>query len=135
MMRCLRLRADGRDCGHPALADYLHMGMAPERTERVRVIFTDTRQRVIADETMWSGTIDRAPFYVREVCRRALELGASGLMVVHNHTSGDPRPSAPDLDATRNLARAGDALGIALLDHLIVSDGGRISMRDAGLLP
>lgn len=135
MMRCLRLRATGRTANLPALAEYLHMDMARDRVERLRVIFTDQRARVLADETLWTGTTDRVPLYAREVCRRAIEIGATGLLVVHNHTSGDPSPSAWDLAASADLDRAGATLGLAIHDHLIVSDGGRLSLRRSGLLP
>jgi DNA repair protein RadC len=118
----------------PALYDYLRLDMAWERTERTRVLFLDARCRLIRDETMWTGTIDATPLYVREVARRALELGASSLVAVHNHPAGDPTPTRSDITRTDELCRATAALDISLIDHIIVAEEGHFSMRSAGLL-
>lgn len=132
--RCLWLRSKGRAATHPSVEEYLQSQLGHERTEQVRVIFVDTRCRVMSDETMWRGTFDRAPLYVREIISRALEIGAAGLVVVHNHPSGDPQPSDGDVRATRNLVRACATMDLKLHDHLILAAGDRFSMRRAGLL-
>ncbi|QXQ07440.1 JAB domain-containing protein [Sphingosinicellaceae bacterium] len=131
----MKLRASGQPVGGgPALEDYLETVMADERVERMRVIFVNSRQRILADETMWTGTIDSVPMYAREIVRRALIVDAAGMVVVHNHPSGDPMPSARDIEATGELMRAAMAVGVVLHDHLIVGSDGRFSLRRAGLM-
>lgn len=117
-----------------ALLAYLRLDMAWERSERTRIIFMDVRCRVLRDETMWLGTVDATPLYVREVVRRALELGAAAMVAVHNHPSGDPTPTASDIRRTGELTSAAAIMGISLMDHLIVAETGNFSMRRAGLL-
>ena len=116
------------------LLDYLRMDMAFEREEHVRVLFLDAGCSLLRDEAMWSGTVDAAPFYPREIVRRALDLGAAALIVVHNHPSGDPTPTRADVDRTLELEQAAGALGIGLHDHLVIAERGHSSMRADGLL-
>jgi len=116
------------------LLDYCRVAMAGLPVEEVRVLHLDRKNRLIADERQGRGTVDHTPLYPREVVKRALELGASALIVVHNHPSGDPTPSQADIAMTRQLAEAAAALGLVLHDHLIVARGGHTSFRAAGLL-
>ena len=116
------------------LLDYCRVAMAHEPVEEVRVLYLDRKNRLIRDERQGRGTVDHTPLYPREVVKRALELGASALIVVHNHPSGDPSPSQADIAMTRQLAEAAAALGLVLHDHLIVARGGHTSFRAAGLL-
>lgn len=89
---------------------------------------------LIRDEVMHKGTVDQAAVYVREVIKRAIDLGSAAIILVHNHPSGDPAPSRADIDVTRTIAEAGKRLGIALHDHLIIGTGGHVSMRAQGLI-
>lgn len=116
------------------LLDYCRVAMAALAVEEVRVLYLDRKNRLVADERQGRGTVDHTPLYPREVMKRALELGASALIVVHNHPSGDPTPSQADIAMTRQLAEAATALGLVLHDHLIVARGGHTSFRSAGLL-
>jgi DNA repair protein RadC len=115
------------------LVDYLRIGMAHHDTERFRVLFLDVKNRLITDEEQQRGTVNHTPVYPREVVRRALELGASAIILVHNHPSGDPEPSSADIEMTRQIADAGAKLGVTLHDHLIVAKGGTTSLRARGL--
>ena len=108
--------------------------MARERIEQFRVLFLDRRNRLLADEAQARGTVDHTPVYPREVVKRALELHATALILVHNHPSGDPQPSADDIAMTREVARAASALSIVLHDHLIVGNGRLYSFRREGLI-
>ncbi|GHD61524.1 DNA repair protein RadC [Thalassobaculum fulvum] len=116
------------------LLDYCRVAMASLPVEEVRVLYLDRKNRLIRDERQGRGTVDHTPLYPREVVKRALELGASALIVVHNHPSGDPSPSQADIAMTRQLSEAAAALGLVLHDHLIVARGGHTSFRSAGLL-
>jgi DNA repair protein RadC len=116
------------------LLDYLHAAMAREKEEQFRVLFLDTRNRLLADEVQARGTVNHTPVYPREVARRALELRATALILVHNHPSGDPTPSRADIEMTREIKQAAEILGIALHDHLIVGLGRHTSLRQEGLL-
>ncbi len=116
------------------LMDYLTAAMARERIEQFRVLFMDTRNRLIADEAQSRGTVNHTPVYPREVVRRALELQATALILVHNHPSGDPTPSQDDIAMTREVNNAARALGITLHDHIIVGNGAWLSFRRQGLL-
>ncbi len=116
------------------LLDYCRVAMAGLAVEEVRALYLDRKNRLIADERQGRGTVDHTPLYPREVVKRALELGASALIVVHNHPSGDPTPSQADIAMTRQLAEAAAALGLVLHDHLIVARGGHTSFRSTGLL-
>ena len=116
------------------LLDYLRVAQAEKRTEQFRLLFLDAKNRLIADEVHQTGTIDETPVYPREVAKRALELGAAALIVVHNHPSGDPTPSKADIAITREIAAALKPLEIALHDHLILGRGKHASFRTLGLL-
>ncbi|HWK35050.1 RadC family protein [Sphingomonas sp.] len=117
-----------------ALLDYLRADMAHHGVERVRVLHLDSRNRLLRDELMSEGTIDEAALYAREVIRRAIDLKSTGLILVHNHPSGDPSPSRADIDVTRAIAESGKRLGIALHDHVIIATGGHTSLRAQGLI-
>lgn len=112
-----------------ALRAYVKAALAHEAREQFRVLFLDKKNQLIADEVMGRGTVDHAPVYPREVMRRALELSASAVILVHNHPSGDPAPSAADVDMTRQVVDAGRALRIAVHDHLIVGRDGVASLK------
>ena len=117
-----------------ALIDYCHTSMAHRDTEQFRVLFLDRKNTLIADEEQASGTVDHVPVYPREVVKRALQLNASALILVHNHPSGDPTPSPEDISMTTQVERAAQALGITLHDHLIVGKSTELSFRAAGLI-
>ncbi len=116
------------------LTDYIRASMAHERTEHFRLLFLNKKNELIADEIQQSGTVDHTPAYPREIMKRALEVGATALILVHNHPSGDPTPSKADIDMTREIIAAGKPFGIVIHDHLIVSRTGTSSMRNLGLL-
>ena len=110
------------------------LDMARERVEQFRILFLDTRNRLIADEAQARGTVNHTPVYPREVVKRALELQATALILVHNHPSGDPTPSRDDIEMTREVVAAARALSIVLHDHVIVGNGRWLSFRREGLL-
>jgi DNA repair protein RadC len=116
------------------LLAYLHAVLAREKIEQFRVLFLDSRNRLIADEAQARGTVNHTPVYPREVVKRALELHATALILVHNHPSGDPTPSRADLAMTAEVKAAAEALGILLHDHLIVGNGQHTSFAEQGLL-
>jgi DNA repair protein RadC len=113
---------------------YCRAAMAFEAREQFRVLFLDKRNHLIADEVQQRGTVDHTPVYVREVCKRALELSATALLLVHNHPSGDPTPSRADIDMTRLIVETARNLGIAVHDHLIIGKEGHSSFRELGLM-
>ena len=117
-----------------ALLDYCHAAMARKSTEQFRILFLDNKNRLIADELQGRGTIDHTPVYPREVVKRALDLDASALIMVHNHPSGDPTPSKADIEMTREVGQAVNAVSIALHDHIVVSRTGHASFKSLGLL-
>ena len=117
-----------------ALLDYLRADMAHMTVERVRVLHLNSRNMLIRDENMGDGSVDQAAIYVREVIRRAIDLGSASLILVHNHPSGDPAPSQQDILITRNVIEAGKKLGIAVHDHIIIGRQGHSSMRAMGLI-
>ena len=117
-----------------ALLDYCHTTMAHRETEQFRVLYLDRKNVLIADEEQAKGTVDHVPVYPREVAKRALELNASALILVHNHPSGDPTPSASDIEMTKQGAAACDALGLELHDHLIIGTSRELSFRSEGYL-
>lgn len=117
-----------------ALLDYLRADMAHIAVERVRVLHLNSRNILIRDELMSEGSIDEAAIYVREVVKRAIDLGSAAIILVHNHPSGDPSPSRQDIAMTRDIADAGKKLGIAVHDHIIIGAQGHSSMRALGLL-
>jgi len=116
------------------LIDYCHAALAHEKTEQFRILFLDRKNVLIADEVQQRGTIDHTPVYPREVIKRALELGAAALILVHNHPSGDPKPSREDIEMTREVQRAAEALGLSIHDHLVIGRKGHASFRSLGLL-
>ena len=117
-----------------ALIDYCHTTMAHRETEQFRVLFLDRKNVLIADEEQGKGTVDHVPVYPREVAKRALELNASALILVHNHPSGDPTPSQSDIDMTHQMDMACNALGLTLHDHLIVGKSRELSFKTEGYL-
>lgn len=117
-----------------ALVDYCHIQMAYEKNEQFRILFLDRKNRLIADEKQQNGTIDHTPVYPREVIKRALELHATAIILVHNHPSGDPTPSRDDVTMTKRIEEAGKQLGVTLHDHLIISKSGQTSFKTMGLI-
>jgi DNA repair protein RadC len=117
-----------------ALVEYCHATMAHRETEQFRILFLDRKNVLIADEEQARGTVDHVPVYPREVVKRALELNASALILVHNHPSGDPTPSQADIDMTTRINAAAEVMGITLHDHLIIGTSGELSFRTEGLL-
>jgi DNA repair protein RadC len=117
-----------------AVAEYCRTAMAFGAIEQFRVLYLDKKNRLIADEVQQRGTVDHAPVYPREVVKRALEVGATALILVHNHPSGDCTPSAADIAVTREIQTAAKALGIETHDHLVIGDGRHASFRALGLL-
>jgi DNA repair protein RadC len=120
------------DPGSSALRDYLILGMGSLPDEQLRVLFLDAGQHLIADEQLQYGTLTRLALYPRTIFRRALELNAAGIILVHNHPSRDPRPSEHDIEVTRQLDRVGAALDIKLVDHIIVAESGTHHIRTSG---
>lgn len=116
------------------LMDYLHLTMAFLPVEQARVIFLNKRNRLIADEVLQTGTVDHTPFYLRQIIKRALDLAASALILVHNHPSGDPSPSSIDVRTTREIMSAAKPLGITIHDHIIIAKSGHSSLRTLKLL-
>ncbi len=117
-----------------ALLAYVRTELAHEPREQFRVLFLDKKNCLIADEMLGSGTVDHAPVYPREVARRALELSASAVILLHNHPSGDPSPSPADIDMTRQIVEALRPLRIAVHDHLVVGRDGVASFKALGLI-
>lgn len=117
-----------------ALLDYCQTVMAHRDTEQFRILFLDRKNTLIADEAQARGTVDHVPVYPREVVKRALELNASALILVHNHPSGDPTPSQPDIAMTEQIVTAAQALGLTVHDHLVIGKSCEFSFRANGLL-
>lgn len=117
-----------------ALLDYCHTVMAHGETEQFRILFLDRKNRLIADEAQAKGTVDHVPVYPREVVKRALELNASALILVHNHPSGDPTPSQADISMTIQIEAAAQALGLTVHDHIIIGRETELSFRAQGLI-
>ncbi|WP_165799574.1 JAB domain-containing protein [Sphingomonas oleivorans] len=117
-----------------ALIDYLHGSMAHASAEQLRVLYLNSHNRLLRDEVMGHGTVGQAPIYPREIIKRSLELGATALILVHNHPSGDPQPSKDDIQATARVAAVAKALDIVIHDHLIIARSGHASFRALGLL-
>ena len=117
-----------------ALLDYCHTTMAHRETEQFRILFLDRKNTLIADEEQAKGTVDHVPVYPREVVKRALELNASALILVHNHPSGDPTPSQSDISMTMQIQEACQVLGLTLHDHLIIGKSRELSFRSGGYL-
>jgi DNA repair protein RadC len=135
-LRLLETRVEGRHLlsNWEALGDYLQAAMAHSTVEEVRVLFLNAKNLLIANEAMWQGSVDEASVHVREVISRAIALGATALIIVHNHPSGDPTPSSQDIRLTRNLVEAGKHMKITIHDHVIVGAQGRTSLKALGLI-
>ncbi|WP_298284400.1 DNA repair protein RadC [Acidocella sp.] len=116
------------------LMEYLQAVLAREKIEQFRVLFLDNRNRLLADVPQAKGTVNHTPVYPREVVKRALELHATAMILVHNHPSGDPSPSEDDIVMTKEIKRAAQALSIVLHDHVIVGNGTWLSFKKAGFL-
>ena len=117
-----------------AIIDYCRAAMAYEEIESFRLLFVDKKNQLIADEVQQQGTVDHTPVYAREVIKRALELSASAIIMVHNHPSGDPTPSYADIDMTKKIIAAGDKLGILVQDHIIIARNGHVSLRNLQMI-
>ena len=117
-----------------ALMDYLNAAIARECVEQFRILFLDNRNRLLADEAQARGTVNHTPVYPREVVKRALELNATAIILVHNHPSGDPTPSHDDIVMTRHIAEAAETVSVAVHDHVIVGNGRWTSFRRDGLI-
>lgn len=117
-----------------SLLNYLKMSLENEKREQFRVLFLDKKLRLLTDEKMGDGTIDHAPVYPREIARRALELSASSVILVHNHPSGDAKASAQDIAMTRKIVMALAQLEVKVIDHLIVASEGTTSFTAMGLI-
>lgn len=118
----------------PQVEAYLRASMVYLAAEQVRILYLDAKNRLLRDEVAASGTIDEARVYVREIIARALSLGAQGMIIVHNHPSGNAGASGPDIDVTRAIVRAAEAVRIRVHDHIIIAAGGHTSMRASGLM-
>jgi DNA repair protein RadC len=117
-----------------ALIDYLTTDMAHLTVERVRILYLDTKNRLIEDHHLGDGSIDEAAIHPREVIRRAMDVGASAMILVHNHPSGSPEPSRADIQITQRIAEAGRLLGVEVHDHVIIGREGHTSLRAQGLI-
>ncbi len=117
-----------------AVIAYCRARMGRRPVEEFRILFLDTKNRLLGDERQTTGTINHTPAYPREVCKRALEVGAAAVILVHNHPSGDPTPSGADIEITRRIEAAAKLFGIAVHDHLIVTRGETLSFKAKGLL-
>ncbi len=117
-----------------SVIDYCRAAMAFEPREQFRILFLDKRNQLIADEVQQTGTVDHTPVYPREVVRRALELSATALILVHNHPSGDPTPSRADIDMTATIIATAKPLGISVHDHIIIGKNGHASLKGLRLI-
>ena len=115
-----------------AVTAYLFAAMAHEPVEQLRILYLNTRNRLLLDEVVIEGSVNVAPIYPREIVRRSLEVGATALILAHNHPSGDPKPSREDIRVTRLVATAAAALDIRLHDHVIIARSGWVSLRAEG---
>lgn len=116
------------------LMDYCQATMAHETREHFRILFLNKKNQLIADEIQGSGTVDHTPAYPREIMKRALELGATALILLHNHPSGDPKPSQADIDMTQQIMRAAEPFSILIHDHIIIARSGYTSFKSMGLI-
>ncbi|MBA2936026.1 DNA repair protein RadC [Sphingomonas sp. CGMCC 1.13654] len=120
--------------GWQALLDYLQADMGHIGIERVRILHLNTKNMLIRDETISEGSIDQSAVHVREVVKRAMELGSAAIILVHNHPSGDPSPSRQDIALTQQIIEAGRSIGLAVHDHVIIGSKGHVSLRGQGLI-
>ena len=134
--RSLRSEIKGRKvlASWSSVIDYCHQAMAHEAAEQFRILFLDKRNQLIADEVQQRGTVDHTPVYPREVVKRALELSATAIILVHNHPSGDPTPSRADIDMTHTIINSAKPLGITVHDHVIIGKDGHVSMKGLRLI-
>jgi DNA repair protein RadC len=116
------------------LIDYCNAQIAHSKVEEFHILFLDRKNALIKHERHQRGAVDHTPVYTREVVKRALELGASALILVHNHPSGDPTPSKADIAVTKDIVKAAAPLGVTVHDHLIIGRGHHSSLRDLGLI-
>lgn len=116
------------------LIDYCTVAMAHEKSEQFRVLYLNRKNHLIADEVLQQGTVDQAAVYPREVVKRGLDLGATAMILAHNHPSGDPTPSEADVDMTKAIIDAATPLGMIVHDHVILAKGGHSSLRNMGLI-
>lgn len=116
------------------LMDYCHATMAHEKKEHFRILFLNKKNELIADEIQGSGTVDHTPAYPREIMKRALEHGATALILMHNHPSGDPQPSRADIDMTQAIIRAAEPFSIVIHDHIVIARSGYTSFKSEGLI-
>ena len=135
-LRLLETRIEGRPIlsSWDALGDYLQAAMAHSAVEEVRILFLNAKNMLIANEALWRGSVDEASVHVREVIARAIALGATAIIIVHNHPSGDPTPSQQDIKLTKDLVDAGRHMKITVHDHIIVGAQGRTSFKAMGLI-
>ena len=135
-LRLLRSEIMGRQVlgSWQTVIDYCRAAQGYDHRERFRILFLDKKNRLIADEVQQEGTVDHTPVYVREIVKRALELSASALILVHNHPSGDPAPSRADIDMTKQIVEAARPLGVSVHDHIIVGRTGHASLRSLRLM-
>ena len=117
-----------------ALLDYCRSAMQFEATEQFRVLFLDRKNRLIADEVLGKGTVDRAPVYPREILKRALAHESTAIILTHNHPSGDPTPSQSDIDMTKEIVQACKPIRVAVHDHLIIGRNDIVSFKSLGLM-
>src|SRR6202047_3417255 len=117
------------------LIDYCNAQIAYSQVEEFHILFLDRKNALIKDERQQRGTVDHTPVYIRQVIKRALDIGASALILVHNHPSGDPTPSAADIAVTNEIIKTAAPLGITVHDHLIIGRGRHTSLRDLGVIP
>lgn len=136
MRHMLHARIERRNiiANRTQLLDYLRATLSHAQHEQMRVLFLNARHELLADERLAEGTVSEAHVYPREIMRRAFELGACGLILVHNHPSGDPTPSRVDCELTERIASAGEHVDVSVHDHIIVARDGWVSMREEGLL-
>ena len=128
------LSARARFESETSIVNYLRAAQAYQPKEQFRVIFLDKSAHIISNEVMQEGTVDHTPVYIREIIKRALDLSASSLVLVHNHPSGDPKPSRFDIDMTKAIITTAKGLGISVADHIILAKNGHTSMKNLGLL-
>ena len=135
-VRTLREAVIGRPviASWQAVLDYCTARLGHNKTEHFRVLFLDNHNALIADEEQQHGTVDHVVLYPREVIKRALEHGASAVVLVHNHPSGNPSPSRADIELTKEVAKAGATLGVTVHDHLVIGRSRHVSFKEAGLL-
>ena len=135
-LRLLETRIEGRPIlsSWDALGDYLSAAMAHSMVEEVRVLFLNAKNMLLANEALWRGSVDEAAVHVREVIARAIALGATAIIIVHNHPSGDPSPSSQDIRLTKDLVEAGRHMKITVHDHVVVGSQGRSSLKAMGLI-